>query len=214
MRSALVAQGKHGLGSRFSKWTTAQVQAVIDELSSHLGKRNPITATQLEATLGVNVDRGERNLVSELDGIRLLLGGWNNGYYVAEWAEEAEEGDRRMRSQIASMQDRLDRRLAYRADHPLPYKIAPFCLSDSSWRYIYIAGIFWAVRAGLRGRRSEDRIGQATHHQEAIGRDPRALARAGRPGEGHRRVPRRNGRDVSPRVPELAARTGDDLDVA
>lgn len=125
MRQGFSDQGVHGMGSPNEQWSAEEVAALIEELTQrHLGKDTAITVTRLKERMGFDIEggRGERNLVSQLDGVAFLLGEWNTGYYTAEWQEEAEAGNHRLESQINEMTERLERRREYLEAHPLPKK--------------------------------------------------------------------------------------------
>lgn len=125
MRRGFNDQGEHGMGSANEQWSAEEVAKLVEELTTrHVGKDNAITAAKLKQAVGFDIDgvRGQRNLVSQLDGVAFLLGEWNTGYYIAEFAEEATAGDHRMQSQIEEMGERIERRRAYLAAHPLPSK--------------------------------------------------------------------------------------------
>src|SRR5580765_25973 len=105
MTSGSVAQGVHGSGSRdFDPQERQRVVAAVRTAAAS----KPLTVEDLVARTGV-AGRTVRAILSVVDGDELLLGG-TRGYFVADYAEDAAALTGALRSQVASMSARLERR--------------------------------------------------------------------------------------------------------
>lgn len=98
-----------GRGSR--EFTQAQYEAVKKYLlSACVGMAGLHTTEQLSANTGVE-GRTVREIISQLDGMELLLGYLDKkGYFVAETQDEAEHYTGRLASQAQRMLERVIRR--------------------------------------------------------------------------------------------------------
>lgn len=106
-QAPLRAQGVHGSGGR--SYTAAQGRALSAALKAHCGRDQATTIEALADATQVN-GRAVRQFLYDYDGTWFLLGGGDEGIYLCEWADEADSLSRRIRSQIKTMQHRLDRR--------------------------------------------------------------------------------------------------------
>lgn len=101
------AQGVHGSGRR--DYTVVQARLISAELKYHVGAQNPVTVEELANLTGVG-GRAVRQFLGDYDGVWFLLGGGDDGYYLCEWTDESERFTRRIRSQVTTMQGRINRR--------------------------------------------------------------------------------------------------------
>lgn len=107
MEWASRSQGVHGQGSRTYK--AADYQRVVQALR-RLPEGRVVTVVELSQMSGV-AGRAVRNIISDADGVDLLLGGdGNGGYQLARSAGEAERLTLRLASQANRMSQRVRRR--------------------------------------------------------------------------------------------------------
>lgn len=106
--STSLAQGLHGSGSREYDWRQSEPVLAAIRNASHGA---PVTVEDLVAHTGV-AGRTIRQILSDADGVHLLLGG-GAGYFIAEFADDADSLTNALKSQIATMTARVERRDRY-----------------------------------------------------------------------------------------------------
>jgi hypothetical protein len=102
---ASLSQGLHGTGSRDYDWR--QADQVLDR--HHRAAASPADGSEdLVGETGIH-GRTVRQILSDADGAQLLLGS-AAGYFVCEVADDGDSLTAALRSQIASMSARVERR--------------------------------------------------------------------------------------------------------
>lgn len=99
--------GANDAGSR--TYAANQRAAVIAELRRHVGKNHATTMNDLAIACRIN-GRALRQLISDLDGVELLLAFNEDVIYVAETADDADQFTGRLRHQAERMLERVQRR--------------------------------------------------------------------------------------------------------
>lgn len=97
------SQGVHGDGGR--QYTAAQARKVYTYLQSAVCS---LTVEEIADATGID-GRTVRDIVPAYDGVWYLLGG-NDGYQLCRFADDGDGLTRRLRRQIRTMTDRLERR--------------------------------------------------------------------------------------------------------
>lgn len=106
------AQGIHGTGT--TRYTAVERNFVIACVIAGTIHNTPVTVADIAEATGL---RGNtiRKIMSDADGVDLLLGGTGNGYIVSSIVEGGAQLTQRLESQVAAMQARIDRRKLYAA---------------------------------------------------------------------------------------------------
>jgi hypothetical protein len=112
--TAFFAQGLHGAGSR--EYDSRQASHVLEAIHSSTGRGESLTVEDLVARTDVP-GRTVRAILSDADGVELLLGS-AAGYFVCEFADDGDPLTRSLRSQIAAMSARVERRERYAVELP------------------------------------------------------------------------------------------------
>lgn len=108
--------GVHGEGA--VDYTPQQARRVLADLAVYEGAHRRTTVEQISERTGV-AGRTVRQILSDADGVTVLLAGDDAGVYVAAYAEDADRLTRRLESQARRMNERAERRRGY-ADRELP----------------------------------------------------------------------------------------------
>lgn len=102
------SQGVHGAGARTYKPEMA-TRVLFVLRNECLGPLNVMTVEALATRVGLN-GRAVRDIVRDLEVSGLVLTDFAEGYYICETAEQAERSTRRLESQVANMQERIEAR--------------------------------------------------------------------------------------------------------
>ena len=99
---------RRGTGSR--EFTPEEYERVVSTLRDfHVGHANRVRTEDLGTETGVG-GRTLRGIFAEADGREFVLGQGDDGVFVAETAEDAEPGTRRLEAQARKMLARANRR--------------------------------------------------------------------------------------------------------
>lgn len=94
-------------------YTEAEADAVAAYMLAYcVGAAAAQTAADIASRLGMD-GRTVRQIVSDLDGVAFLVGGGDEGWFVAEYAEDAEGMTRRLQATAAALSARVERRAAF-----------------------------------------------------------------------------------------------------
>jgi hypothetical protein len=74
-----------------------------------VGPENTMTVDALATRVGLN-GRAVRDIVRDLEVAQQVLTDFADGYFVCRTADEAERSTRRLESQVANMQERIEAR--------------------------------------------------------------------------------------------------------
>lgn len=103
-------------------WKLGEWRRVTTWVSAHPGAHTNEEVCEATRTAGRTV----RSILSAADGREFVTLAEDAGIGIAAWADEAEEGTRRLESQIREMQARVERRRAWLAANPLPRRQGRF----------------------------------------------------------------------------------------
>lgn len=108
------SQGVHGSGGRAYKPEMAE-RVLCILCAEAQGPANTMTVNALADRVGL-LGRTVRDIVRDLELQRRVLTDFAEGYFVCQTAEQAERSTRRLESQVANMQQRIDARREMAAD--------------------------------------------------------------------------------------------------
>lgn len=114
------SQGVHGAGARtYPPHMATRVLVILR--NECVGREHMMTVESLAARTGIN-GRAVRDIVRDLELAQLVLTDFADGYFVCQTVEEAERSTRRLESQVANMQKRIEarRQMASRLDQTQP----------------------------------------------------------------------------------------------